>query len=134
MSIVKLIGIAILGVIIVSLLRSSKPEFATLATIATGVVMLIVLVNSLSSVIVAFQGIIDKSGLTYQFSAMSTTIEGEWDDVMKVVGDCFKALAKDCDRISVMTRVDYRASNQSRLKSKVQSVEEKLGRDLVKKK
>ena len=63
MSIVKLIGIAILGVIIVSLLRSSKPEFATLATIATGVVMLIVLVNSLSSVIVAFQGIIDKSGL-----------------------------------------------------------------------
>ena len=78
--------------------------------------------------------IIDKSGLTYQFSAMSTTIEGEWDDVMKVVGDCFKALAKDCDRISVMTRVDYRAGNQSRLKSKVQSVEDKLGRDLVKKK
>ncbi len=63
MSIVKLVGIAVLGVIIVQLLRSSKPEFATLATIATGVVMLIVLVNSLSSVIVAFQGIIDKSGL-----------------------------------------------------------------------
>ena len=78
--------------------------------------------------------IIDKSGLTYQFSAMSTTIEGEWDDVMKVVGDCFKALAADCDRISVMTRVDYRAGKESRLKSKVQSVEEKLGRDLVKKK
>ncbi len=32
---------------------------------------------------------------------------------MKVVGDCFKALEKDCDRISVMTRVDYRAGNNA---------------------
>lgn len=77
--------------------------------------------------------IIDKSGLAYQFSAMSTTIEGDWDDVMKVVGDCFKALATDCDRISVMTRVDYRAGKESRLKSKVTAVEEKLGREVVKK-
>ena len=90
--------------------------------------------TSLSPYVARCMDIIDKSGLTYQFSAMSTTIEGEWDDVMKVVGDCFKALAKDCDRISVMTRVDYLAGIQSRLKSKVQSVEDKLGRDLVKKK
>ena len=90
--------------------------------------------TSLSPYVARCMDIIDKSGLAYQISAMSTTIEGEWDDVMKVVGDCFKALAKDCDRISVMTRVDYRAGNQSRLKSKVQSVEDKLGRDLVKKK
>ena len=88
--------------------------------------------TSLSPYVARCMDIIDKSGLTYQFSAMSTTIEGDWDDVMKVVG--FKALAKDCDRISVMTRVDYRAGSESRLKSKVQSVEEKLGRDLVKKK
>ncbi len=87
----------------------------------------------LSPYVARCMDIIDKSGLTYQFSAMSTTIEGSWDDVMKVVGDCFKALEKDCDRISVMTRVDYRAGNESRLKSKVQSVEEKLGRDLHKK-
>lgn len=90
--------------------------------------------TSLSPYVARCMDIIDKSGLTYQFSAMSTTIEGDWDDVMKVVGDCFKALTKDCDRISVMTRVDYRAGSESRLKSKVQSVEEKLGRDLVKKK
>ncbi len=90
--------------------------------------------TSLSPYVARCMDIIDKSGLTYQFSAMSTTIEGEWDGVMKVVGDCFKALAADCDRISVMTRVDYRAGKESRLKSKVQSVEEKLGRDLVKKK
>ncbi len=89
--------------------------------------------TSLSPYVARVMDIIDKSGLTYQFSAMSTTIEGEWDDVQKVVGDCFKALAKDCHRISVMTRVDYRAGNQSRLKSKVAAVEEKLGRELVKK-
>lgn len=34
----KLIGIAVIGVIVVTLLRSAKPEFAVFATIATGVV------------------------------------------------------------------------------------------------
>ena len=63
MTIIKIVGIALIGIIIVSLLRASKPEFAVLATIATGIVLVIVLVNSLSGVIVAFENLIDKSGL-----------------------------------------------------------------------
>ena len=37
----KLIGIALTGVVVVTLLKNSKPEFSVFATIATGVVMVI---------------------------------------------------------------------------------------------
>ena len=43
--------------------------------------------TSLSPYVARCVDIIDKSGLAYQFSAMSTTIEGDWDEVMKVVGE-----------------------------------------------
>jgi uncharacterized protein YqgV (UPF0045/DUF77 family) len=61
---------------------------------------------------------------------MGTIIEGEWADVMGVVTACFEAMRADCDRVSTQIRIDYRAGPAGRLKSKVESVERKLGRKL----
>ena len=76
--------------------------------------------------------VIDNSGVTYQMTPMGTILEGEWDEVMAVVSGCYKALETDCNRIAVNIKVDYRAGKESRLKSKIKTVEESLGRDLVK--
>ena len=59
----KLVCIALIGVIVVILLKSAKPEFAIFATIATGIIMIITLSSSLSQVIIAFDGIVEKSGV-----------------------------------------------------------------------
>ena len=59
----KLVGIAIIGVITVSLLKTAKPEFAVFATIATGVVMVVTMLSALQSVILAFDDIVKKSGI-----------------------------------------------------------------------
>jgi len=74
--------------------------------------------------------IIDKSGLPYQLTPMGTIIEGEWAEVMAVVTACFEAMRADCDRVSTSIRIDYRAGPGGRLKSKVSSIEQKLGRKL----
>jgi uncharacterized protein (TIGR00106 family) len=74
--------------------------------------------------------IIDKSGLDYRTHAMGTVIEGDWDEVFGVVKECFEAMRKDCNRISVAIKVDYRKGKTGRLSSKVASVERKLGRKL----
>jgi uncharacterized protein (TIGR00106 family) len=74
--------------------------------------------------------IIDKSGLSYQLTPMGTIIEGEWDEVMAVVTDCFKALAADFPRVNAQIKVDYRAGTTSRIKSKVDAIEARLGRKL----
>lgn len=76
--------------------------------------------------------IIDKSGLPYQLTPMGTIIEGEWEQVMGVVTACYKRMSEDCNRISTTIRIDYRAGQSGRLKSKVAAVERRLDRPLSK--
>ena len=63
MMLVKLIGIALIGVVAVSVLRTAKPEFAAFAVISTGIVMVITLLSSLQSAILAFDELVQKSGI-----------------------------------------------------------------------
>lgn len=72
----KLIGIALVGVIVVVLLRTAKPEFAVFATIATGVVMVVFLLETLRDVVLAFDDIVRKSGVD----------DGVFSAVLKIIG------------------------------------------------
>ncbi len=74
--------------------------------------------------------IIDQSGLPYKLGPMGTCIEGEWDQVMAVVTQCFERMRQDSDRIAVNLKVDYRAGGGGRLQSKVDTLRQKTGRDL----
>ena len=74
--------------------------------------------------------IIDKSGVAYQLTPMGTILEGEWKVVMGVVEACFQELQKDCKRIGVGIKIDYREGGANRLRGKVDAVEKQLGRKL----
>lgn len=86
--------------------------------------------DSVSTYVARSLDIIDKSGLAYQLTPMGTIIEGEWEQVMAVVTACYKAMSSDCERIGTNIKIDARAGTASRLKAKVESVEQKLGRKL----
>jgi uncharacterized protein YqgV (UPF0045/DUF77 family) len=49
---------------------------------------------------------------------------------MGVVGDCYKAMSVDCERVSVNIKIDARSGPGGRIKSKTATVEQKLGRKL----
>ena len=74
--------------------------------------------------------IIDKSGVDYQLHAMGTILEGNWDEVMGVVKKCFERMKKDCPRVTMTLKMDYRHGAQGRLTTKVASVEKECGRKL----
>ena len=74
--------------------------------------------------------IIDKSGVDYRLNPMGTVLEGEWDDVMDVVRQCYERMRKDCDRISCTIKIDYRKGHTGRLSGKTASVEKRLKRKL----
>ena len=82
--------------------------------------------NSLSSHVARALKIIKDSGLAYELGPMGTSVEGDWDQVMGVVNSCFKELKKDCNRVYMALKLDYRKGSSGRLKSKVKSVEKKL--------
>jgi uncharacterized protein (TIGR00106 family) len=86
--------------------------------------------ESLSAHVARILDVIDKSGVRYQLTPMGTILEGDWDDVMAVVTACFRTLQADCPRIGLNLKVDYRAGHESRLQSKIEKVEEHLGRKL----
>ena len=86
--------------------------------------------ESLSPYVARILDVIDKSGLAYQLTPMGTIIEGEWAEAMGVVDACFKALEKDCPRIGVNFKADWKPGKESRLTAKVAHVEKEIGRKL----
>lgn len=72
--------------------------------------------------------IVDKSGVNYRLNPMGTVLEGEWDDVLRVVTRCYQRMKRDCGRISCSIKIDYRKGHSGRLSSKVASVEKRLKR------
>jgi uncharacterized protein (TIGR00106 family) len=88
--------------------------------------------ESLSSYVARSLEIIHKSGVPYRINPMGTVLEGEWDEVMGVVKACFDRMSADCNRVAISIKVDYRKGRSGRLKSKIASVEQKLGHDLEK--
>ena len=85
--------------------------------------------TSISPYIARAVDIIDRSGLDYRLTAMGTIIEADtWDELARVVGACLEDLQRDCERISVVMKIDYRHGPKGRLQGMVRSVVEKLGR------
>lgn len=72
----KLIGIALTGVVVITLLKTAKPEFALFASIATGVVMVAIMLSSLTDVVIAFDDIVTKSGVNDEVFAIVLKIIG----------------------------------------------------------
>ena len=82
--------------------------------------------ESLSPYVARALNIIQESGLPYELNPMGTCVEGEWSEVMTLVDRCFLALQKDCNRINLALKADYRKGPAGRLKGKIESVKEKL--------
>ncbi len=88
--------------------------------------------ESLGPYVARIVDIIDKSGIPYKLTPMSTIMEGKYEPLMEVVQKCFNELQKDCRRISVSIKIDYRTGNESRLESKILRIESLLNREISK--
>jgi len=88
--------------------------------------------ESLSPWVARCLEIVDQSGLDYRLNPMGTVLEGEWDPVFEVVKKCFDAMTRDCNRISLSIKVDYRKGKRGALDAKIASVEKVLGKALKK--
>lgn len=88
--------------------------------------------TSVSEEVAKVVNLIDRSGLPYKVSAMSTTIEGEWEPVMKLINRARQMLRRrGNERIYISITVDDRKGARNRLTGKVQSIEKRLGRKVA---
>lgn len=82
--------------------------------------------ESLSPYVARAIKVINESGLPHKLHPMGSCIEGEWDEVIGVVTKCLKEMEKDCNRINVNFKADYRKGEPGRMDRKIESVESKL--------
>lgn len=71
-----MIGVGIIGVVIAGLLKRDKPEFHLFIIMATGLIILFIILSSLSEVINSFSMLIDKSGVN----------DNLFSGVLKIIG------------------------------------------------
>lgn len=82
--------------------------------------------ESVSAFVARAVSLIRQSGLAYQLTPMGTCIEGEWEEALKVVDACFRALAEDSDRVYLTMKADWRRGREGGLTGKTASVERAL--------
>jgi uncharacterized protein (TIGR00106 family) len=74
--------------------------------------------------------VVRESGLPSETTAMFTTIEGEWDEVMAVVKQAVMAVAETSPRVGLVLKADLRAGHDTgQLTGKVDRLEQQLAGD-----
>lgn len=84
--------------------------------------------ESVSPYVAQCVDLIDQSGLDYELHAMGTIVEGELPEVLQLMQACIEKVAESSDRVTCTAKLDYRKGAAGRLASKVDSVEQKIGR------
>src|SRR4051794_31929216 len=88
--------------------------------------------DSVSKYVAECVDLVDRSGLAYELHAMGTIVEGELQQVLELMQRCIEQVATHSDRVTCAAKLDFRRGQSGRIKSKVASVEEKLGRSVSK--
>ncbi|KAK7756167.1 hypothetical protein SLS62_001759 [Diatrype stigma] len=85
---------------------------------------------SVAEEVAEVQKLLKGSGLAYTMHSAGTTVEGSWDDVMRVIGQAHSAVhAKGVVRVQSSMRVGTRTDKKQTAQDKVKRVEDLLAKD-----
>ncbi|OQO07111.1 hypothetical protein B0A48_07679 [Cryoendolithus antarcticus] len=85
---------------------------------------------SVSNEVAQVQRLLKQTGIKYSMHSAGTTLEGTWDEVMHIIGQCHSLLhANGIVRIQSDIRVGSRTDKQQGFEDKVAKVEKLLAED-----
>ena len=76
MEIIKIIGIALIALIIIILLKQYKPEFAIYISLLTGVLILLLVIDKLTMITQLLETIASKTSINSEFISLLLKITG----------------------------------------------------------
>lgn len=83
--------------------------------------------ESLSPYVARAVRVVEKSGLPHNLHAMGSEVEADsFEELAAVIGQCFKELMSDCDRVTATIKIDARKDAEGRISGKIESVRNKL--------
>ena len=83
--------------------------------------------ESLSPFVAEMTRIVEKSGIEHSLTPMGTIVEGGWDEVMNLIGECRKRALEMTGRLLIDITIDDRPGKpRDRMKAKVAAVKKRL--------
>lgn len=82
--------------------------------------------DSVSEAVADAVELVRASGLPNRTDAMFTTVEGDWDEVMALIGRCKDRVLEQAPRVSLVIKVDDRPGHVGAIEAKVEAVEAHL--------
>ena len=101
MDITKVIGIAFISVIIIIILKQSKPEFAIYASIIAGIIILSMMMGYLEKIIDLIKTISSKANINSQFLEIILKITA-----IAILSEFSVSICKDSGEYSIASKVD----------------------------
>lgn len=101
MEIIKIIGIALIALIIIIMLKQYRPEYAVFISILTGVLILFLVMDRLSGIINLIQSIENKFSINTQFIALLIKITG-----IAFLSEFAVSICKDSGEAAIASKIE----------------------------
>lgn len=104
MEIIKIIGIALIALIIIIMLKQYRPEYALFISILTGILILFLVMDRLTGIINLIQSIEDKFSINTEFIALLIKITG-----IAFLSEFAVSICKDSGEAAIASKVELGA-------------------------
>lgn len=101
MDIIKIIGVGFIAVIIIVILKQYRPEFAIYASILAGVIIIMMITDSISGIIAIMQDIASRTNINSEFLKILIKITG-----IAILTEFAVSICKDVGESAVASKVD----------------------------
>ena len=101
MDIIKIIGIALIGLIIIILLKQYRPEFAIYISLLIGVLILLLVMDELTGIINLLQTFASKASINSDFIALLIKITG-----IAFLSEFAVSICKDSGEAAIASKIE----------------------------
>ena len=101
MEIIKIVGIALIALVIIIMLKQYRPEYAIFISILTGILILILVMERLTGIINLIQSVEDKFSINTQFIALLIKITG-----IAFLSEFAVSICKDSGEAAIASKIE----------------------------
>ena len=101
MEVVKIIGIALVALIIIILLKQYRPEFVIYVSLLTGVIILFLVMDKLTGIINLLQSLANKTSINSTFLALLIKITG-----IAFLSEFAVSVCKDSGEAAIASKIE----------------------------
>ena len=99
--IIKIIGIAVIALIIIIILKQYRPEFAIYISILTGILIILLVTDKLTDIIQLLNSIASKASINTEFIALLLKITG-----IAFLAEFAVSICKDAGEVAIASKVE----------------------------